>query len=84
MAARKETSSPFEINFSIVKVIDNTNRHDPIYSEISDKLSDFKNENIQRTIQQTSESDSVRETATRTYRWWASQKAKISFKIITH
>ena len=35
LAVRKETSSP------IVKVIDNTNRHDDIYSEISDRLSDF-------------------------------------------
>ena len=56
MAVRKETS-PFEIRFSIVKVIDNTNRHDTIYSQISDELSDFKNDNVQWTIQRTSESD---------------------------
>ena len=62
MAARKETSSPFEINFSIVKVINNTIRHDTIYSEISDELSDFKNDNVQRTIQRTSKSNSVRGT----------------------
>ena len=57
LAVRRETSSPVEINFSIVKVIESTNRHDNIYSEISDKLSDFKNDNVQRTIQRTSESD---------------------------
>ena len=61
MAQTKETSSPFEISFSIVKVIDNTNRHDAIYSEISDELSDFKNGNVQWTIQRTSESDFVTE-----------------------
>ena len=64
MAVRRETSSLSEINFSFVKVIDNTNRHDNIYSEISDKLSDFKNDDVQRTIQQISESDTVRKTAT--------------------
>ena len=63
MAVRKETLSPVEVDFSIVKVIDNINRHNNIYSEISDVLSDFKNDNnVQRTIQQTSESDSVRKT----------------------
>ena len=36
LAVRKQTSSPFEINFSIVKVIDNTNRQNDIYSEISE------------------------------------------------
>ena len=63
MPVRKETSSPFEINFSIIMVIYNTNWHDAIYSEISDEVSYFKNENVQRTIQLTSESDFVRETA---------------------
>ena len=42
LAVRKETLSPFEINFSIVKVIDNTNRKNVIYSEISDELTDLK------------------------------------------
>ena len=64
MAVRRETSSLSEINFSIVKVIDNTNRHDNICSEISDELSDFKNDNVQRTIQRISESDSIRKTTT--------------------
>ena len=44
MDLRKETSSASKIKFSIVKAIDKTNRHDTIYSEISDKLSDFKND----------------------------------------
>ena len=55
--------SPSEINFSIVKVIDNLNRHN-IYSEISDELTDFKNDSVQRTVQLASESDFVRETTT--------------------
>ena len=51
LATRKETSPPSEINFSIVKVIDNVNKHDSINSDISDELSDFKNDIVQRTIQ---------------------------------
>ena len=47
LAVRQEASSLSEINFSIVKVIDNSNKEDNIYSEISNKLSDFKNDNIQ-------------------------------------
>ena len=62
MAVRKESSSPFEKNFSIVKVLDNISKQDTIYSEVSDKLSDFKNDNVQRTMQRTSESDSVKGT----------------------
>ena len=58
MAVRKQTSSPFEINFSIIKVINNRNRQNVIYSEISDQLSDYKNDNVQRI----SESNFVRET----------------------
>ena len=64
LAIRKKTSSPIEINLSIVKVIDNTNRHNSISYETSDELIDFKNDNVQPTNQQTSESQSVRETAT--------------------
>ena len=65
LAVIKQTSSPFKINFSIVKVIDNTNRQNVIYSEITDKLSDFKTENVQQTVRRTSESDFVRETTGR-------------------
>ena len=52
LATRQETSSPSEINFSIVKVIDNVNKHDSINSDVSDKLRDFKNDIVQRTFQQ--------------------------------
>ena len=62
MALRKETSSASEIKFSIVKVIDKTNRHDTIYFEISDEWSDFKNDIVQQTFQRTSENDLVKET----------------------
>ena len=47
LAVRKETPSARKINCSIVKVIDKTNRHDAIYSEISDELSDFENDLVQ-------------------------------------
>ena len=50
LAVRKETRSASEITFSIVKVIDKTNRHDTIYSEISDRLSNFKNDIVQQTM----------------------------------
>ena len=59
MAVRRETSSLSEINFSIVKVIDNANRHGNIHSEINNELSDLKNDNVQRTIQRISESNSI-------------------------
>ena len=62
LAVRKESPSASEITFSIVKVIDKTNRHNTKYSEISDELSDFKNDIVQQTIQRTSESDLARET----------------------
>ena len=65
MAVRREILYPTEINFSIVKVIDSTNRQDGIYSEISSELSNFKDDNIQRTVQQISKSDTCRETAPR-------------------
>ena len=65
LAVRQETSSLSEINFSIVKVIDNSNKDDNIYSEISDELSDFKNDDVQRTIQRISESNTVRKTTKR-------------------
>ena len=58
LVTRKETSSPSQIIFSIVKVIDNGNKDDSINSDISDELSDFKNDIVQRTIQRVSEGDS--------------------------
>ena len=65
MALWKETPFARKITFSIVKVIDKTNRKNTIYFEISDELSDFKNDIFQPTIQRTSESDTVRETIER-------------------
>ena len=50
LVVRKQTVSSLEINFSTVKVIDNKNRQNAIYSEISDELRDFKNDNVQQTI----------------------------------
>ena len=64
LVVRKETAFPSEIKFSIVKVTDNADRHDNIYSEISEKLFDFKNDDVQQIVQRASESNSVRETAT--------------------
>ena len=52
---RKETPSASEITFSIVKVIDKANRHNSIYSEITDELSDFENDIVQGTTQRISE-----------------------------
>ena len=43
---RKQTSSTTEIIFSIVNIIDKTNRNNTIYSDINDELSDFKNGNV--------------------------------------
>ena len=66
MAVRKQTSPTSEIIFSIVNLIDKTNRDDNIYFETNDKLIDFKNDNIQykRPNQRVSESDTGRETRT--------------------
>ena len=57
---REQTSQASEINISVVKVIYNTNKNDVIYLEVSNKLYNLKNDNIQSTIQRTSESDTVR------------------------
>ena len=51
LAVRQQTSQASEINFSIVKVVDNTNRNNVIYLEVGDKLSNLKNDNIPSTIQ---------------------------------
>ena len=61
---RKQASPTSEIIFSIVNLIDKTNRNDNICFEINDRLTDFKNDNIQykRPSQRVSESDTDRET----------------------
>ena len=50
------------MKFSIVKVIDNTNRTNIIYSEVGDELSNLKNDNIQSKVQRISKSGSVTKT----------------------
>ena len=50
------------MKFSIVKVIDNTNRTNIIYSEVGDELSNLKNDNIQSKVQRINKSDSVTKT----------------------
>ena len=75
---RKQTTTS-KIIFSIVNLIDKTNRNDNIYFEINDELSDFNKDNVQykRPIQRVSESDIVgitrtdrkkRQNTTRNYR----------------
>ena len=61
LPTRKQTSQTDAINFYIVKVIDNTNRTNVIYSEISDELRNLKNDNIQSRISRISERDSFRQ-----------------------
>ena len=63
---RKQTPTINKIIFSIVNLIDKKNKNNNIYFEISDKLSDFNNDNVQykRPIQRLSESDIVRTTST--------------------
>ena len=65
LASRKETSSPSEKTFSIVKVIDNANKHDSINFDENDELSDFKNNIVQRTIQSASKSDTFKKATTK-------------------
>ena len=63
---RKQTPTTNKIIFSVVNLIDKTNRNDNIHFDISEELSDFKNDNVQykRPIQQVSESDIVGTTST--------------------
>ena len=64
LATRKETS-PSEINFSIVKVIDDVNKHYSINYDIDDEISDFKSDIVQQTIQRVSEGNTVGKTTTK-------------------
>ena len=63
---RKQTSSTFEILFSIVTFFNETNKKVSICFEIDNKLSGFNNNNIQykQEIQQINGSDTVGETST--------------------
>ena len=66
LAVRKQTSSTSEIIFSIVNLIDQTNRNNNIYFDLNDKLSDFENNSVQYNwpVQRVSEGDTIRETST--------------------
>ena len=59
LAVRKQTSPSADIIFSIVNLIDKTNKNDNIYVEINDELGDFNNDNVQykRPIQRICESN---------------------------
>ena len=61
---RKQTSAFNDITFSVVKLIDKTNKNANIYSEINDELSDFSNDVDKRTVQRISENNIRRETTT--------------------
>ena len=57
MATTEQTSQETEIQFSIVKVIDNINRDNVIYSEVSNEFNNLENDNIQSKVQRISGSD---------------------------
>ena len=83
LSVRKQTSSTTEIIFSIVNIIDKTNRNNAIYSDINDELSDFKNDNVlyKRSVRQISEGSTVGETrANRTDRQQLRNDRRISKK----
>ena len=66
LVVRKQTLSVTEIIFSIVNVIDKTNRSNAIYCDINGELSDFKNDNVQYklSVRRISEGSTVEETRT--------------------
>ena len=66
MALRKKTSSAGEIIFSIVNIIDKTNKNNNIYFEINDELSDIKNDGVRynRKFRRISKNDTIREKST--------------------
>lgn len=48
---REQTSRDSKIEFSIVKVIDSLNKNNVIYSEVTNKLNNLKNDIDRRTVQ---------------------------------
>ena len=64
LAVRKQTLTINDIRFSIVKLIDKTQKNTTIYFEINDELSDFTNGNLKRPVQRISEGDTREETGT--------------------
>ena len=65
---RKQTSTGDKIIFSVVKIIDKTNRNDAIYTDISDELDKFNNDIVQfeQSVWGISENSTGRETIDRT------------------
>ena len=65
---RKQTSTGDKIIFSVVKIIDKTNRNDAIYTDISDELDEFNNDIVQfeQSVWGISENSTERETIDRT------------------
>ena len=62
MTTREQTSQTSEIKFSIVKVIDKTNKNKVIYSATVDEINSLNNGNIQSKLERISESDMSRTT----------------------
>ena len=60
---RKQTSTISDLTFSVVKIIDKTNKRTSIYFEINDELSDFNIGSFKRPVQWISEGDTRRETS---------------------
>ena len=54
LATKEQTSQASKIEFSIVKVIDSLNRSNVLYSEVTNELSNLKNDNVRGTVQQIS------------------------------
>ena len=63
LAVRKHTLVISDIRFSIVKIIDNTNKSTGMYFEINGELSHFNNDNFKEPVQRISESNTRRETS---------------------
>ena len=55
LAVRKQTSPSSDITFSVIKLIDKTNKNSSIYFEINNELSDFNNGSDKGTVQWVSE-----------------------------
>ena len=65
---RKQTSTGDKIIFSVIKIIDKTNRNDAIYTDISDELDEFNYDIVQfeQSVWGISENSTGRETIDRT------------------
>ena len=65
---KKQTSTGDKIIFSIVKIIDKTNRNDAIYTDIIDELDQFNNDiaQFEQSVQGISENSTGQEITDRT------------------